>query len=131
MEEFSRKTQQGKRLRGKFVVEPRTRGEGLSTSCAALRSKGCTPLAQGPLKGVCLFKISFIHERHKERGRDIGRGRSRFLVRSLMWVSVPGPQDHDLSQRQILNHRATQVSLTFFFSDFTYFFFFFLEREHK
>ena len=104
MEEFSRKTQQGKRLRGKFVVEPRTRGEGLSTSCAALRSKGCTPLAQGPLKGVCLFKISFIHERHKERGRDIGRGRSRLPAGNPIQDWIPGPWDHTLSRRQTLKH---------------------------
>ena len=26
-----------------------------------------------------------------------------------MWDLIPGPWDHDLSQRQILNHWATQV----------------------
>ena len=46
----------------------------------------------------------FIHERHTERGRDTGRGRSRLPVGSPMWDSIPGPQDHDLSQRQMLNH---------------------------
>ena len=50
------------------------------------------------------FKILFIHERHTERGRDIGRGRSRPLAGSLMWNSILGPQDHTLSQRQTLNH---------------------------
>ena len=30
-----------------------------------------------------------------------------------MQDSIPGPQDHALSQRQILNHRATQASCKF------------------
>ena len=44
----------------------------------------------------------FICERHRERSRDIGRGRSRLPVGSLMQDSIPGPLDHYLSQRQIL-----------------------------
>ena len=55
----------------------------------------------------------FIHERHPERGRDIGRGRSRLPTGSPMRDSIPGPQDHDLSQRQMLNHWATQVPQSF------------------
>ena len=43
-------------------------------------------------------------ERERERGRDTGRQRSRLPVGSLMWDSIPGPQDHDLSHRQKLNH---------------------------
>ena len=39
----------------------------------------------------------FIHERHRERGRDTGRGRSRLHAGSLTWDSIPGRQDHDLS----------------------------------
>ena len=54
------------------------------------------------------LKILFIHERH--RGRDIGRGRGRLSAgRSLMQASILGLQDHDLSQRQMFNHRATQM----------------------
>ena len=53
-----------------------------------------------------------IHERHTERGRDTGRGRSRLLVGSTTWDSIPGPWDHDLSRRQTLNHWATQVPLS-------------------
>uniref|UniRef100_A0A8C0MV96 Serine/threonine-protein kinase OSR1 n=1 Tax=Canis lupus familiaris TaxID=9615 RepID=A0A8C0MV96_CANLF len=45
----------------------------------------------------------FIHERHRERGRDIGRERSRIHAGSPMWNSIPGLQDHALSQRQTLN----------------------------
>ena len=39
-----------------------------------------------------------------ERSRDIGRGRSRLPVGSLMQDLISGPQDHDLSYRQMLNH---------------------------
>ena len=40
-----------------------------------------------------IFKIFylFIHKRYKERGRDIGRGRSRLPVRSLRWDSIQDP----------------------------------------
>ena len=62
---------------------------------------------------VFFKKILFIHERHRKRGRDIGRGRSRLPVGSLMWVGLHprtlGPWHHTLSQRQMLNHWATQV----------------------
>ena len=53
----------------------------------------------------------FIHETHTERGRDIGKGRSRPPTGNLMGNSIPGPQDHDMSQRQTLNHWANQASL--------------------
>ena len=33
----------------------------------------------------------FIHERHTERGRGVGRGRSRLLTGNLMWDSIPRP----------------------------------------
>ena len=46
---------------------------------------------------IYLFlKILFILERHTERGRDIGRGRSRLPVGIPMWDSIPGLQDHAL-----------------------------------
>ena len=54
---------------------------------------------------------SFIYLWHRGRGRDIGEGRSRLPSGSLMNDSISGPQDHDLSQRQTLNHWAIQVSL--------------------
>ena len=46
-----------------------------------------------------------------------------------MWDSIPGPRDHTLSQRQELNHGATQVSLfiIIILRDFTYL----RERENK
>ena len=45
----------------------------------------------------------FIHERHTERGRDTGRGRSRLPAEILMQDLIPGLRDHDLSQRQMPN----------------------------
>ena len=56
----------------------------------------------------------FIHERTK-RGRDIGRGRSRLPAGSLMWDLIPGPQQHDLSQRQMFNLWATQAPFELLF----------------
>ena len=46
----------------------------------------------------------FIHEGHREKGRDIGKGRSRFPVGGPMLASIPVLQDRALSQRQTLNH---------------------------
>ena len=43
--------------------------------------------------------------RDTERGRDIGRGRSRLCAGS------PGPWDHNLTRRQMLNCWATQAPL--------------------
>ena len=64
--------------------------------------------------GFFLRFYSFIHERHRERGRDTGRGRSRLHAGSPMWDSIPGPQDHALGQRQVPNRRATQGSPSYF-----------------
>ena len=50
------------------------------------------------------FKVLFIHERHTETGRDIGRGRSKLPEESQLGDSIPGPWDHNLSQRHMLNH---------------------------
>ena len=36
-------------------------------------------------------------ERERERGRDTGRGRSRLHAEVLMWDSILGPWDYDLS----------------------------------
>ena len=43
--------------------------------------------------------LFFIHERHMERGRDIGRARSRLPAESLMRDLILGAWDHGLSQR--------------------------------
>ena len=42
--------------------------------------------------------------RDRERGRDIGRGKSRVPIGSPMQDLISGLWDHDLSQRQMLNH---------------------------
>ena len=67
--------------------------------------------------------ILFIYSWERERGREIGRGRSRLPSGSLMWDSISGLQDHALSQRQVLNHSATQASLALYIL-FSFFFFF-------
>ena len=48
-------------------------------------------------------------QRHRQREKQSPCG-------SLMWELILGSQDHALSQRQMLNHRATQVSLYFTFN---------------
>ena len=58
-----------------------------------------------------LKKDLFIHERNRETGRDIGRGRSKLSTESPMWDSILGPWDHTLSKRQTLNRWATRASL--------------------
>ena len=57
--------------------------------------------------GLLRFYL-FIHERHTGRGIDMGRGKSRLPVGSLMQDLIPGPWNPNLSQRQMLNHWATQ-----------------------
>ena len=42
---------------------------------------------------------------------DLGRGRTRLPAGSPMQDLIQGPRDHDLSQRQMLNHSVTQASL--------------------
>ena len=44
-----------------------------------------------------------------EKGRDTGRSRSRLPTGSPIGDSIPGPRDHNPSQRKTLNHGATQV----------------------
>ena len=70
--------------------------------------------------GAFLFFFKdFIYswETQRERSRDIGRGRSNLPVGSLVWDSIQGPWDHNLSQRQMLNHWATQASQHWGFSN--------------
>ena len=68
---------------------------------------------------VCLFKdFTYLFMRDTHREADTGKGRSRLRVGSLIRDSIPGPRDHVPSQRQMLNHWATQaplMSLLFWF----------------
>ena len=41
-----------------------------------------------------------MRDTERERGRDIGRGRSRLHAGSLVWDSIPGLQDHAVDCRQ-------------------------------
>ena len=61
------------------------------------------------LVGVFFFKILFIDwwETHKERGKDIDRGRSRLFAESPVLDLIPEPWDHPMSWRQMLNPWAT------------------------
>ena len=58
------------------------------------------------LGGTLFFflKRLFIHERHTERGRDIGRGRNRLHAGSPLWDLILRLWDHTLRPRQTLNH---------------------------
>ena len=51
-----------------------------------------------PVDSVMIFLklYLFINEKHRERGRDTGRGRSRLHAGSPMWDPIPGLQDHAL-----------------------------------
>ena len=61
---------------------------------------------------IYIFKdFIYLFMRDTERGRNIGRGRSRLPVGSPMWDSLLGHWDQDLSQRQTLNHWATWCPL--------------------
>ena len=55
-------------------------------------------------------------ERERERGRDIGRGRSKLHAGSPMWDSILALQDRALGQRQAPNRCITQGSLSSNFS---------------
>ena len=54
-------------------------------------------LSLSQINNLIFFRFLFIHERHREKGRDIGRGRSRLHARSLMWGLILALQDHTLS----------------------------------
>ena len=45
------------------------------------------------------FIYLFMRDTHRERGRDIGRRRKRLHAGSATGDSIPGLQDHTLSQR--------------------------------
>ena len=82
-------------------------------------------------KNFFFFFLDFIYLFMRDSER--GRGRSRLHAGSPMRDLIPGLQDHALSQRQTLNHWATQVPLTDLIFDilnlnyyfYTWFFFFF------
>ena len=48
--------------------------------------------------------LKIANLRNHQGASTLGRGRSKFPAGSLMQDLVPGPQDHDLSRRQMLNH---------------------------
>ena len=58
-------------------------------------------------------------ERERDKGRDKGKGRSWPPVESLMGDSIPGPWDHDLSQKQTLNTEPLRCPLRGFKEEIT------------
>ena len=68
------------------------------------RKEGARDLAGDTPPFLFFKKILFIHERHTQRGRDAGRGRSRLHARSPTWDSIRGLRAQALSERQTLNH---------------------------
>ena len=56
------------------------------------------------------LKILFIYSWEIQRGRDMGRGRSRLHAGSPVQDSIPELQDHTLGRRQTPNRWATQES---------------------
>ncbi|XP_077753247.1 heat shock 70 kDa protein 14 isoform X2 [Canis aureus] len=93
--------------------------EGQDFDCNVSRARFellCSPLFNKCIEAIrglleqSGFTADDINKIHTESSRDIGRGRSGFHAGSLMRNSIPGLQDHGLSQRQMLHHWATQAS---------------------
>ena len=60
-----------------------------------------------PFFHISFFFVYFLKRFYlftPERHRDIGGGRSRLPRGEPEQDWIPGPQDHDLSERQRLNH---------------------------
>ena len=54
----------------------------------------------------------FIHKRHRDRGRDSGRGRSRLPAGILMWDSIlgpPGSRPEPKADAQPLSHPGALI----------------------
>ena len=82
-----------------------------SWSCSLFNAKQISHNYKRFTKDSLLLSYFFLKIIYSwETGRDIGRGRSRLPTGNLMLDSIPGPRNHDLSQRQTLNHWATQVT---------------------
>ena len=81
----------------------------------------CHALFHDPVLPYSLFfLILFIYSWEAQRERQRHRQwRSRFPMGSPMWDSILGSQDHTLSWRQMLNHWATQASLSVQFKSHT------------
>nr|XP_055162229.1 translation initiation factor IF-2-like isoform X1 [Nyctereutes procyonoides] len=79
---------------------PRPRVPGRAPSCGR-------PCAPGGFQRLLQRDFIYLFMRdthtHRERGRDAGRGRSRLHAGSPTWDSIPEPQDHAPSRREMLN----------------------------
>ena len=60
-------------------------------------------IQQNPYECFVFKDFIYLFMRHRERGRDVGRRRSRrpmgthSIPMTPVWDSIPGPRDHDLS----------------------------------
>ena len=81
----------------------------------------CLRLAYLPTSALLyFFKILFIYLTHTHRKHKQGEGEadSPLIRKPDQWDSIPGPRDHDLSQRQMrnrLSHQAPPPSFYFLF----------------
>ena len=63
------------------------------------------------------FIYLFMTDTHRDRNRDIGRGRSKLHAGNLMWDSIPGLQDHSLGRNAGAKPWATQGSPALIFNN--------------
>ena len=74
------------------------------------QEEGADPGQRSEEAPPLFLKILFIHERYRERGRDIGRERSRLHTGSLMQDSTPRPRScpEPKADAQPLSHPGGQ-----------------------
>ena len=77
-----------------------------SESRHSFHNLGCvSSTIDDPVVFILFFEdFIYLFMRDTERGRDTVRGRSRLSAGGPMQDLIPGPRDHDLSPRQMLNH---------------------------
>ena len=85
----------------------------LSPCPSALPLPRHTCLSSLSLKQIYIFLRFYLvtHERHREKGRDVGRGRSRPFAGSLMQDSIPGPEPQ--ADAQLLSHQGIPINISF------------------
>ena len=90
-------------------------------SCSGYIADGCTVASHlVPMRIFLMtnkvehfFKFNlFIHERHRERGWDIGKGRSRLPGRSPMQDSIPGITTWAKGRRSTTGHPGAHFSFS-------------------
>ena len=86
---------------GTSFVDTEARGPPLNKATSFLEGKALGGFSRVNIDGGSFLRFYlFIHERYRERDRDIGRGRSRLHGGSRTWDSILGLQDHALGRRR-------------------------------